>query len=107
MPDSPFTLVIVDSFLSCYPPKSLLSCTSLDQTFCRYSPTTLPPFPMFLQSPYSSVGTTAIFLVLPVPLVLLLLLPCYPTFIASRLYILRLCSRWPVHEIGIVHSVIC
>ena len=43
---------------------------------------------MFLQRPYSSVGTNAIFLVLAVAASAALAM-----FIASRLYIHRLCSR--------------
>jgi hypothetical protein len=51
-------------FLFCYLPKSLLSCTSLDQRLVGTVSVTLPPSRMFLQSRYSSVRTTAIFLVL-------------------------------------------
>lgn len=40
---------------------------SLDQRFVGTVPTTLPPSHMFLQSPYASVGITAIFLVLAHP----------------------------------------
>jgi len=55
---------------------------------------------MFLQILYSSFGTTAIFLVLARAAV-----ARYLTFIAPRLYILRMCSHRPIHETCVVHFV--